>query len=80
MGKKDDFNSHTSILCKELDGALWRGGTSYRDLPGADNSHLVFIASKYKDNWKVYTEGIYKTMSHNFTILSVDRNRELSNS
>lgn len=67
-------------MCKEFDGVLWRGGISYRDLFGVDNFYLVFIVFKYKDNWKVYIEGIYKIMSYNFIILLVDRNRELFNS
>ena len=60
MGEEDDhqpaMNLRTSVLCEELDGALGRWVIRCGGLPGADDSPLVFIASKYKDNWKVDTE------------------------
>lgn len=50
-------NSHTTVMCKQLNRALRQQAINYGGLPGPHNTCLVFIASRYKGNWKVYTEG-----------------------
>lgn len=50
-------NSHASIMCKELDGALRRWLFSCGGLLGLDNTCLVFIASQYKGYGRYIQKG-----------------------